>query len=154
MIAALLWLALTETLVEVPPSHWTAIRLKVDHNSTTLHSEFRVRNGTRVQAMVLSRDEAERFNRGRTPRPLFSSGFSASGEFRVPIPDAGEYILLLDNRLEDRFAAEVSVQFELTHANDVQVQYVSEARRHATVALSLLFFGAVVVFSAVKFLRT
>jgi hypothetical protein len=150
----LLLLLLTETVVKVPAAHWTAIELKIDQNSTTVHADFEVRNGSKIQAMVLSREEAERLNRGRSVRPLFSSGFLQSDQFRVLVPDAGDYVLLLDNRLNERFPAEVALKFELTHIDDSQVRYVPEGRRHATVALSLLFFGAVVVFSAVKFLRT
>jgi hypothetical protein len=153
MLLALL-LLLTESVVKVPASHWTAIELKIEHNGTTVHAGFEVRNGAKVQALVLSRDEAERLNRGRSVRSLFSSGFTTSDQFRVRVPDAGDYVLLLDNRLEERFPAEVALRLELTHTNDSQVRYVPAARRHATVALSLLFFGVVVVFSAVKFLRT
>ena len=153
MVLALL-LLLTESVIKVPASHWTAIELKIERNRTTVHADFQVRNGAKVQAMVLSRKEAERLNRGRTVHPLFSSGFTTSDQFRVVVSDAGDYVLLLDNRLEERFPAEVALRLDLTHNNDSQVRYVPAARRHATVALSLLFFGAVVVFSAVKFLRT
>ena len=78
----------------------------------------------------------------------------ASEQFRVLIPDAGDYVLVLDNRLEGRFPTQVSLRLEMTHPNDARVRTVSPERRRATVALSLLFFGAVVVFSAVRFLRT
>jgi hypothetical protein len=153
MFLALL-LLLTESVVKVPASHWTAIRLNIEQNSTTVYADFEVRNGSKIQAMVLSREEAERLNRGRPVRPLFSSGLVQSDQFRVLMPDTGDYVLLLDNRLNERFPAEVALKLELTHIDDSQVRYVPAARRHATVALSLLFFGAVVVFSAVKFLRT
>jgi hypothetical protein len=62
-------------------------------------------------------------------------------------------VLLLDNRLEGRFPTEVSLKFDVTHPHDVRVRTISRDRQRATVALSLLFFGAVVVFSAVRFLR-
>jgi hypothetical protein len=152
MFLALL-LLLTETVVKVPASHWTAIRLDINQNSTTVYVDFEVRNGSKIRAMVLSREEAERLNRGRSVRPLFSSGFVQSDQFRVLMRDTGDYVLLLDNRLNERFPAEVALKIELTNIDDSQVRYVPAARRHATVALSLLFFGAVVVFSAVKFLR-
>ena len=66
-----------------------------------------------------------------------------------------DYVLVLDNRIEARFPAEVSLRVELS----IPKRWPKSARfprerRRATVALSLLFFGAVVVFSAAKFLRT
>ena len=150
-----LLLVITESLVTVPASHSTAIAVKTPLNSTTLHGSFEVvGGGTQIQAILLSREEAERFHRGRSNRPLFTSGFERSGQFRVLIPDAGEYVLVLDNRLEGRFPTQVSLHLEMTHPNDARVRTVSPERRRATVALSLLFFGAVVVLSAVRFLRT
>jgi hypothetical protein len=151
---ALLLFLLTETRIKVPASHWTAVALEIPKNSTTLHLSYKVENGASgIQAIVLSRAEAERFNRGRSIRPIFMSGFGKSGQHRVLVPDAGNYVLLLDNRLEGRFPTEVSLEFDLSNATDVRVRTVPPERRRATVALSLLFFGAVVVFTAVKFLR-
>ncbi|HYI95595.1 MAG TPA: hypothetical protein VEX68_18790 [Bryobacteraceae bacterium] len=146
---------ITESLITVPSAHWTAIALKTPLNSATVHGSFEVvSGGTQIQAMILSREEAERFNRGRSNRPLFTSGFEKSEQFRVLIPDAGDYVLILDNRLEARFPTQVSLRLEMTHPNDARAQTVPPERRRATVALSLLFFGSVVVFSAVRFLRT
>jgi hypothetical protein len=149
-----LLLFLTQTVVKVPPSHWTAIGLNVSQNGSTVHLSFDVQNGSsRIQAMVLTRSEAERFNRGRTVHSLFASGFQDGGDYRILVPDAGDYVLLLDNRLEGRFATEVSLRFDISHPADVRVRTISRDRQRATVALSLLFFGAVVVFSATRFLR-
>ena len=155
MILFALLLALTESVVSVPPSHWTAIAVKTPMNGTTLHVSFEVRNGgSRVQAILLSREEAERFNRGKSIRPLHTSGFDQAGNFRVLVPDTGDYVLIIDNRLESRFPSAVYLRLEMSHPNDARVRTVSPERQRATVALSLLFFGAVIVFSAVRFLRT
>ena len=71
-----LLLFLTHTVVKAPPSHWIAIGLKVPQNGSTVNLSFQVENGnSRIQAMVLTRSEAERFNRGRSVHSLFASGF-------------------------------------------------------------------------------
>jgi hypothetical protein len=145
---------LMDSIVKVPPSHWTSIELKVPRNSTTVNVSFKVENGSRIQAIVLGREEFERCGRGKSIRPLLMSGFEKSDQFRVFVPDAGDYVLVLDNRIEARFPAEVSLRVELSVPSDAPVRFVSPERRRATIALSLLFFGAVVVFSAAKFLRT
>lgn len=146
-------LAFLLSVVQVPPSQWTAVPLNVPQNRTTVHASYTVENGaTSIQAIVVTRRDAERFHVGRSIRPLFMSGFQKSNRFRVYVPDAGDYVLLLDNRLEGRFAAKVDVRIEMTHPEDVHVSTVSPERRRATVALSLLFFGAVVVFTATRFL--
>src|SRR5262245_2118784 len=145
---------LTESLVSVPPSHWTAIKLDVPQARTTVHGSFRVEgDGSRGPAIVLSRGEAERFNRGRSIQPLYMSGFVKSDSFHVFVPEAGDYVLLLDNRLEGRHPTPVKLRFDLSYPHDVRVQTVSWERKRVVVALSLFFFGAVVTFSAAKFLR-
>jgi hypothetical protein len=154
MLLFALLIVLTDSVVKVPASHWTAIELKVPHNSATVRVSFNVENGSRIQAIVLGREEAERFKKGRSIRPLLMSGFEKSDEFRVFVPDAGDYVLVLDNRIEARFPAEVSLRVELSVPKNTEVRTISPERKRATVALSLLFFGAVIVFSAVKFLRS
>ena len=154
MVLLSLLLLATQTLVKVPPSQGTAIALNIPQNGATVHLSFEVESGgSRIQAIILSRAEAERFHRGRSTRPVFASGFESSGDHRVVVSDAGDYVLMLDNRLEGRFPTEVSVKFDVTHPNDVRVRTISVQRQRATVALSMLFFGAVLVFSAAKFLR-
>jgi hypothetical protein len=154
MLLLALLVILADSVVKVPASHWTAIELKIPQNRMTLNVSFAVENGSRVQAIVLSHEEAERFNRGKSIRPLLMSGFEKSDQFRVFVPDAGQYVLILDNRIEARFPAEVSLRMDLTAPHDTQVRTVPPERQRATIALSLLFFGAVVVFSAVRFLRS
>lgn len=154
MLLLSLFLFLTQTVVKVQPSHWTAIELKIPRNGATVHLSFRVENSNaRIQTLILTRSDAERFHQGRFTRPLFTSGFQSSGDYRVPGLDAGDYVLLLDNRLEARFPTEVLLRFDISHPADVQVRTISHNRQRATVALSLFFFGAVVAFSAIKFLR-
>lgn len=141
-------------LVTVPPSHWQAIAVEVPQNGSTVFCSFQVRSGAeRIHAMLLSRAAAERLNRGRDASPLYSTGYEASDSFRVRVEDAGPYVLLLDNRVNGRSAAEVALRLEVTHPRSFDVREASPERRRTVVALSLLFFGGVMVFSARQFLR-
>jgi hypothetical protein len=63
-------------------------------------------------------------------------------------------VLLLDNRLEGRYPAQVKLRLEVSFPKDGRVQTVSAERKRLVVALSLFFFGAVVTFSAARFLRS
>jgi hypothetical protein len=153
MMLVALFVILTESVISVPASHWSAIELRVPQHSSIVHVSYKVERGSGVQAMVLTRADAERLHRGRSVDPLYASGYAKSSRFQVPIPDAGDYVLVLDNQL-DRFPAEVAIRLELNHSGNVRVSTVPPERRRATVALSMMFFGAVVVFSALKFLRS
>jgi hypothetical protein len=103
--------------------------------------------------MLMERSEFERFHRGRRANVLYETGFEKSARFRYRVPEAGEYVLLLDNRLEGRWPTQVSLRIEVTSARDAQITEVPPERRRLIVALSLLFFGAVVAFSARQFLK-
>ena len=157
MIALLLLLAsetiLQHSLIQVPPSHWTAVQLRVAEHETTVECRFKVVKGSRVQIYIADRGEAERFHHGRSFAPVFASGFESEGHFRTIVHEAGDYVLLLDNRIDARGGAVVEVTLEETRPPAFQAQELPPPRRQAVVALSLLFFGAVIVFSATQFLK-
>jgi hypothetical protein len=149
-----LLVVLTHGTISVPPGDWKAIELNVPEQETVITGSFSVlAGGDRVQAVILERSQAERFHRGRAIRPLYVSGFRETGRFRYKVREAGDYVVLLDNRLEGRTATQVEIRLELSSAHNITARTLSPERRKAVVALSLMFFGAVVVFSARQFLK-
>jgi hypothetical protein len=153
MILALL-VVLADSVITVPTAYWRAVAVKVAENDTTVNCSFDVRSeGVKVQALLIERSQIERFRLGRSINPLYVTGLETSARFRQRIPDAGDYILVLDNRLEGRSPAEVALRIELSSPHSSIVREVPPERRRAIVALSLVFFGAVVVFSARQFLK-
>jgi hypothetical protein len=153
MMLALL-VVLAEGLITVPASYWRAISVKVPENETTVQCSFDVRSeGARVQAILLERSQVERFRLGRSISPLYVTGVETSARFRQRVADAGDYILILDNRQDGRAAAQVALRIELSSPNRLDVRELSADRRRAVIALSLIFFGAVVVWSARQFLK-
>jgi hypothetical protein len=97
-----------------------------------------------VQALLLTRTAAERFHRGRSFEPICSSGFQS--DIR------GSYVLIVDNRIEAR-PATLHLRVHLQTPPDVIVRELPPQRRQAVVALSIAFFGAVLLFSARQFLK-
>jgi hypothetical protein len=153
MIPALLLVVLTSGLVSVPASHWATIDLPIRQPNTTLDISFQVTHGSRVQVLVLDREQARRFHRGRSIDPLLTTGFQNSGRLRYRIAEKGEYVLLLDNRIEGRGPTLVDLRIETSPAGRVDVRELPPERRRVVVTLSLLFFGATVFFSARQLLK-
>lgn len=154
MILLAFLVVLTEGLVHIPPAHWKAVPVKAPEQGTTIDCAFTVREGgSRVQVLLLERGQAERFRRGRPVEALYFSGFETSGRFRHRVYEAGDYVLVLDNRIEARKPAVVSLRLELINPRDLGVRTLPPERRRAVVALSLLFFGTVLVFSARQYLK-
>lgn len=137
----------------VPASHWTAVRLIVGQPNTVVDGSFRVIQGSRVQLLIADRRQAERFHRGRSFAPMYSSGFHSEFRFQTTIGEPGEYILLIDNRIDARGPAKVELSLNQSVAPHVIAGELPPARRRAVVALSALFFGSVVFFSARQFLK-
>lgn len=141
------------SLLSVPPSQWQGINLQIPEHGTTVDVSFRVESGSRVQVMVLEPAEAERFHRGRSFEPLFTTGFQNSGRIRYRIREAGSYVLMIDNRLEGRGPTMLDLRVELTNPGSVHARELPAERRRAVVALSMVFFGVVVIYSARQFLK-
>src|SRR3982751_496377 len=138
MIALLLLLAsetiLSHSLIQVPASHWTAVQLRVAEHETTVECRFRVVKGSQVQVFIVDRHQAERFHHGRSFGPVFASGFQSEGHFRTVVHEAGDYVLLLDNRIDARGPAVVEVTLEETRKPAFQARELPPARRQAVVA--------------------
>jgi hypothetical protein len=141
-------------LVTVPPSHWKAVEVPIGEHGTTVHCSFDVQTkGAKIQVLLMPRSQAERFSRGRYVSALYLTDFETSARFRYRVPEAGDYVIVLDNRRDSRRAAEVAVRIDLAPPGSVDVRELPPERRRLIVALSLAFFGAVVVFSARQFLK-
>jgi hypothetical protein len=72
---------------------------------------------------------------------------------RCRVPERGEYVLMIDNRIEARVPATVHLRLDVHAPADVVVRELPPERKRFIVAASLAFFGAVVLFSARKFLK-
>jgi hypothetical protein len=144
---------MNSALVEVPASRWSAVDLPVAQHDTVVDGDFEVIRGSKVQIVIADREQAERLHRGRSFHPVFTSGFAAEGRIRVTLREAGDYVLLVDNRIEGRGSATVRLNLSTSNRINIQARELPPARRRAVIALSLLFFGSVVVFSAWQFLR-
>ena len=154
LAAAFALALLTTGTLPVPPSAWRSVPLRIEAHGTTIDCGFEVARGTpRVQVMILRVADADRFRQGRSFRPLYATGLESSYRFRYVFREAGEYALVFDNRLEGRFPATVLFQVDSYVRGENGVRTLPVERRRAVVALSLLFFGAVLVYSARQFLR-
>lgn len=140
------------SLVDVPPSTWRAVDLPIAQHETVVDGDFEVIRGSKVQVLIADRDQAERLHKGRSFRPVYSSGFRKDGRFRITVHEAGSYVLLVDNRIEGRGPATVRLNVSTSNRVSIETRELPPGRRRAVIAISLLFFGAVVAFSAWQFL--
>jgi hypothetical protein len=144
---------LTSGLVSIPPSEWQTVDVHVPDPGTTIEVTFDVRQGSRVQVLLLDRAQAARFHRGRTVEPAAGTRFQESGRIRYRAAEAGDYVLIIDNRIDGRGSTLVDLRVETVDPQPATVHELTPRRRRTVVALSLLSFGAIVFFSARQLLR-
>ena len=150
LLFALLAILLDST-VTVPKSHWTAIKTDVPLAGTTVDCSIQVENDeSKVDVILVTRKDAERFHVGRSFHPLYQTGFQSSARFRFTVDQPGEYVLLLDNRLEARHDTKVALKVDLWNPAQVHPVTLSPQRRQVIIVSSILFFLGVVAFSARK----
>ena len=153
MLLALLAI-LTDGVVSVPPSHWTVVDVPISKPGTVVNIEFSVPSGaTSVETMLMTRREAERFNAGRSNSAVCRSGYQTEGRLHCEVEQQGDYVLLIDNRIEARKPAQVSLKVNLIPPWGVVATTVPPAKQAIIIAFGLLFFVAVVMFSARQFMR-
>lgn len=154
MIAVLLLAILFDQTLEVPASRWKTIDLPVAAADMLLEASYSVPSSTsRVALILLTREDALRFESGRSIWPLESTGWSYDGRLRHRFQRAGSYALVLDNRIEGRRPTAVALKVELTSAGEVTVRELSPQRRTIVITISLLLFVAIVMFAARQFMR-
>lgn len=144
---------LTNGPFSVPPSAWRAVEVQVPAPGTQVEVEFEVQKGSRVQVLLLTPEEANRFHRGRSFIPLCGSGFQTEARMRCRVEEAGPHVLMIDNRIEGRAPTELHLRVDLRAPVNVVVRELPPERRRLVIALSLGFFGIVVLYSAREFLR-
>jgi len=154
MILLALLAILTDGVVSVPPSHWTVVEVPVSQAGTIVDVSFSVPSGaTSVETMLMTRRDAERFNAGRSNRAVCRSGYQTEGRIRCEVEQKGDYVLVIDNRIEARNAAQVSVKITMRPPSSIIATTVPPAKQAVIITLGLLFFVAVVMYSARQFMR-
>lgn len=150
-----LFVVLLQGAVTAPKGHWTSVPFSVEARNSTLSCSFEVlRGSSKVEVIIATEEEGRRFQAGHSFTALASTGFTKGDRLRVHLEEAGRYAAFIDNRLEGRFDAVVRVELHVFSPNAVGARTLPADRRRVVVTISLLLFGAIVVFSARQFLRT
>ena len=152
LVLALLSLVLEGDVV-VPQSHWRAVDVQVPHAGTLIKASLRAPDDSpRMHAYLVTRANADRFARGGALRALAMTSFDREATLYLIADRPGDYILLLDNRVEGRRPTEVHLKIELLPPAQT-VQTVPPERRRAVELASVLFFLGVVAYSARQLMK-
>ncbi len=150
-------LPLMDETVTVPAADWKAYRIPLHQRSARIECHFSVvGGGSGIRVMLLERSEFAQLNADRAFRPLAATAYQRSGAFAYPAqPD--DYTIVLDNRMEGRGPSQVRLQVALVFGDvppaRAAPRQLSPGRQAAVIALSVLFFAAVLLFAGRRLLR-
>ncbi|MGE5569560.1 MAG: hypothetical protein ACM3S5_11045 [Rhodospirillales bacterium] len=140
-------LVLMEDTVAVPPRDWEGFHLRITQQPAFVECSFSVESGgPGVRVALMRHDDAERFRAGARHEVLAATGFEKSGRLRYLLEQAGEYSIVVDNRLSG--AQEARVHLTVTLAFAGEARELSPARRRAVILLTMCYVAAVVVLAA------
>jgi hypothetical protein len=112
-----------------------------------------MRGGSGVRLVLLRNEDAERWLRGEAHEVIASTGFAKQGAFSHRPAEPDHYVLVLDNRMEGRTAADVHLLVRVIQGDDSAntVSFADARKGKILVWSSLLLFAGIAVFSAVRF---
>ena len=143
-------LVLVDDVLVVPPSRWRSIDVLLKQRGALIECRYAVERGrSGVRVAFMTRADSERFDAGRSHRPLISLPYQETGSFQHPVTDPGEYRLVLDNRMEGRAPAIVRVQLTAVFGDPMlDIRRLPPERRDRVVLISLGLFSGVVLWAA------
>ena len=141
-------------VVTTPKSHWKSVPLEAYQPNTSIDVSFEIpQHVSRIQVSVVTLADAQRFQQGRSYRPICMSAYERSARMRCTLADAGPYAVLIDNRLDTRFDAAVKLKVEQISPSVVAARTLPPQRRLIVITVSILFFLGVVMYSARQLMR-
>ncbi len=137
-------LPLLDETVTVAAAKWRAYGIPLRQQPARLECGFTVvSGGSGVRVLLLERAEFAKMSAGQAHRELAATAYQRSGGFTCWAPP-GDYVMLVDNRMEGRGPAAVRLQVALVFdSGEPAPRTLSPERRAVVVGLSLLFFAAV-----------
>ena len=145
---------LVDAVVTAPKGHWQSVAFETTRPRASVDISFQIPDHvSRIQIAVISSFDEERFQHGRTYRPVCASGYQRSVRLRCVLPEAGKYTVLIDNRLDTRFDARVHLKVESVDAVASAARTLPPQRRMIVITVSILLFLGVVAYSARQLMR-
>lgn len=143
-------LILLDETVQVPARQWRAFDIELRQRPAIIECRYAVEDGAAgVRVALMHHADLDRFRDGVRHRVLAATEFQRAGTFRYGPGPAGDYSLVVDNRIDGRGPTRVRLVVSLTflgpypHALELSWQ-----RRLVVILLTAAFMTAVVLFAA------
>ena len=146
---------LVDDTYSINAGHFQPVLVDLEQNVAKIDCEFQVVAGeTGVRLAIMTVDDMRRFKKSENHSTIAGTSYAAKGRLRARLPRPGRYAVVIDNRMEARGPATVRVRVALDFSEAVaQARELPPERRWTVIAISLLVFLAIAVYSARKLKR-
>ena len=147
---------LTDEVYRIPRNEWWWVEVNLRQRPAQVLATYEVQSGPRkVRVALMTRDDLERLNNDLPHGVLAVSEPAKSGSLAYRVRRLGDYVLLVDNRVDGNQPAAVHLRIALDFAAppEPEPSQISAQRQLAVIVMSFAFFAAVVTYSAKRLWR-
>jgi len=162
MLGLLIWMLaggstvlLVDDTYRIPAGDWRYVDVQLKQKVATIDCEFQMAKGASgVRLAIVTVDDMRRFRKGDNHSTIAGTSYATTGRLRARLPMPGRYAVVIDNRMEGRGPATVRLRVALDFSEAAaQARELTPERRWTVIAISLLVFFAIAVYSARKLRR-
>ena len=156
LLSAATKVELTDEVYRIPSNEWWWVEVNLRQKPAEVSATYEVQSGPRkVRVALMTRDDLERLNNDLPHGVLAVSEPAKSGSLAYRVRRRGNYVLLVDNRVDGNQPAAVHLRIALDFAGPPEPEetQISSQRQLAVIAMSFAFFAGVVTYSAKRLWR-
>jgi hypothetical protein len=147
---------LVDEVYQIPAAEWKYVEINLRQQSALVSASFNVASGSgQVRLALMTRADLEHFRHDLAHGVLALTPIAHSGALTFRVREPSDYVLVVDNRADAIHSASVHLRVALDFGQPLTppIAQITPQRQLTVIALSFLFFFAVVTYSARKLLR-
>jgi len=145
---------LTDEVYQIPRNEWWWVEVNLRQKPAQVSATYEVQSGPRqVRVALMTRDDLERLNSDVPHGVLAVTDPGKSGTLTYRVRRRGDYVLVVDNRLDGHQPAAVHLRIALDFAPPAapEESQISPQRQLSVIVMSFVFFAGIVTYSAMRF---
>jgi hypothetical protein len=147
---------LTDEVYRIPRNEWWWVEVNLRQKPAQVLATYEVQSGPhKVRVALMTRDDLERLNNDLPHGVLAVSEPAKSGSLAYRVRRRGDYVLLVDNRVDGSQPAAVHLRIALDFAGQTgpEETQISPQRQLTVIVMSFAFFAGVAAYSAKRLWR-
>ena len=146
---------LVDQVYTIPAGEWRYVDLGIGQRPVLVEAEYEARSGSaQVRLAVMRRDDLEHLRGGLAHGVVEATEPGRSGKLACEVGPPGEYVVVVDNQMDESHAAAVRlrIRLEFPPAAGAIPKRLSPQRRLTVILVSFAAFFAIVTWSGRRLL--